>query len=200
VPPCVWPADPLGLGEAPHQRPGVGLVQGVPDVAEGLALHAGDVREGLAHRDRVRYVGQVVAQVVVEGEPPLVAQLHHHHGGEGLGVGGDEVLVVGAGRPAAPHLARADPGEPQQVASAAHRRGQAGDPALALLRQGGAVQEPLGVVRERAHGRDRTPPVAQPRASSASSIFVRERWRCSRWRSVCTRSRNVLSSSSRQRV
>ena len=98
----VRPADPLGLVEAGPQLVAVGLDQGVPDVTHRLALHPGDVGQRLAHRHGVGHSGEMVAQQVVETEPPLVAQLHDQHGGEGLGVGGDHELVVHAGgRPSA---------------------------------------------------------------------------------------------------
>ena len=62
----VRPADPLDVVEVATQRLGVGLLQGLPDVAQRLAGHPRDVGEALPDRERVGHLGHVVAEQVVE--------------------------------------------------------------------------------------------------------------------------------------
>ncbi len=97
VPALVGSQDPLHVVEVAQELLGVRLLEGVPDVPERLAGHPGDVGQAAPDGDRVGHTPDVVAEEVVERQPPLVAQLHHHHRGEGLGVGGDQELVVRPG-------------------------------------------------------------------------------------------------------
>lgn len=156
VPLVVRPEHPLGLGETRHQLLAVGVLQRLPHVADGLALHAGGVRKHLPDRDAlVPGLGHEGVEGVVEAEASLVTQRHHHHRGEGLGVGGDEELGVGVGRLAGAADVRGAhpllPQHPPLAGDAAHDRG---DPVLALPFQEDAAQPPAGLVSDLRHESD----------------------------------------------
>ena len=131
---------------------GIRLLQRLPDVTKGLAGHPRDVGEALPDGDRVGHLRDVVAEQVVEAEPPLVAQLHDHHRDEGLGVGADQELVVGPGHAVAVQVRDADPVTPGEPAPAAHRGIETRDPSLTLLAESDASQAPGRGVQEWAHG------------------------------------------------
>ncbi len=137
VPVLVGAADPLDGVEVAHQRRGVGLLQRLPDVAERLAGQTGRVREGLSHGGPLRHPRQVLVEGVVEVEPALVAQRHHQHRGEGLGVRGDEELVVGSGHARGVHVGGADAVGPHRLTVTHHR-----------CREPGHAPRPLAVDRE----------------------------------------------------
>ena len=93
---------------------------------------------------RPRWVdlGDERVQRVVEREPALVAQLHHQRGGERLGVGRDQELVVRSGRRSRVVEVGAAP-MPSCQTSPPSRTTPAkstGDPAAALPVEGDAVQ------------------------------------------------------------
>src|SRR6202012_747390 len=108
--------------------------------------------EALPDGDRVGYFRDVVTEQVVEGEPPLVAQLHDHHRDEGLGVGADQELVVRPGRAVAVQVRDADAVAPGEPAPTAHRGIETRDPSLVLVAESDASKAPGRGVQERAHG------------------------------------------------
>jgi hypothetical protein len=149
VPVVVRPADARDLVEVAHQGRGVGLDQRLPDVAQGLAGQSARVGEGLSDRGTVGHAGEVLVEGVVEVEPALVAQRHHQDGGEGLGVGGDQELVVRAGHAGRAHVGGADAVRPDRHPAADHRRSQAGHATGALPIQGDVAQPSGGGVLQR---------------------------------------------------
>ena len=85
--------------------------------------------------------GTNVSSGVVEAEPALVAQRHHQHRGERLGVGRDQELVVGVRRRVrVVEVGGADALLPDQAAAADHAGEDAGHAAGALAVEDGAVQ------------------------------------------------------------
>ena len=90
--------DSLGLLETGQQVVDRRAAQALPDVADRLALQAGQVREHPAHGQvRVPGARQVLVEGVVEVEQAVVAALHDQHGGEGLGDRADPELRVRVG-------------------------------------------------------------------------------------------------------
>jgi hypothetical protein len=98
VPLAVGGQDALGRIPVRDRVGGIGSLEGVPHVADRFALDPARVREQLADRRGLAGVQQARIHAVVEVQPPLVAQLHDHRGGEGLRVAGDEKLRVGSER------------------------------------------------------------------------------------------------------
>ena len=76
---------------------------------------------------------EVLVDRVVEAQPALVAQLHHQHRGEGLGVGRDRELVVRTRRGVeVGEVGRTDPAVPHQLPVPGDGRDQAGQAVLTL--------------------------------------------------------------------
>ena len=103
----------------------------LPPGRGGLGPHPAGVGQQLAHGAAGQRAepGQPPLHRVGEAQPPLVAQLQHGHGGEGLGDGPDAVLGVRTGRRGAdPSPAR----RPDHPPAPPHRRHQRGERAVHL--------------------------------------------------------------------
>ena len=103
MPDVVRPVHPFGRREVPDELVGVRVLQRLPDVPERLPLHSRHVRQALPERGAaVTRLGDEGVERVVERQLSLVAQPHHEHRGEGLGVRRDQELVVRPGRKVGP--------------------------------------------------------------------------------------------------
>jgi hypothetical protein len=134
VPTEVRLEDPLGVVPAGHELGSIRVGERLPDVADGLTLHPRHMAEHLPDRHRgVLALGYVLVDGVVEAEPPLVAQRHHHHRGEGLADRRDEELRVG-GRcgTGGGHIGAAETALPEHLTVTCHRGEQSRHPGLAL--------------------------------------------------------------------
>ena len=138
----------------------------LPPSARALGRGPGEVREQLADGAVAeRRAGQVPVERVVEVQPALVPQAHHHDGGDGLADRAEPVLDVGV------RLGDvATPGRPGQPAVPDDAGDEARRAPLAL-HAGGARQEDAGGGRQDGfrHAPDRSEPTRSPAGQAAGT-------------------------------